>query len=438
MRWRVIVTRLLPGLLLVWNMSFANNNTIPTQQAIKVEVVGSPGKYRLLRGGQPYDVKGAGLDHVDLHSLVEHGGNSIRTWAVDDGAEPAQQILDKAHALGLTVSLCLEFARERQGFDYDDPAAVARQAAETKARVLKYKDHPALLTWIIGNELNFAFENPRVYEAVNAISKMIQEVDPNHPTTTTITSFDKKALAAIETYAPDLDFISFQLYGDLINLPRYIAEANFDKPYFVTEWGAVGHWEVQKTDWGAPIEQTSSEKADNYAKSYRQVLLPFSEQALGNYVFLWGQKQEKTPTWYGMYLDSGEETEAIDVMHNIWTGQWPDNRTPRVSSLTLDNKTAFDNISLSRGKPYVAKLKVLDWDNDPLSYKWEVRPESSAQKIGGDYEEVPPIIEGLIADPAAPTITLNAPEAGGAYRLFVYAYDGQNHAAHANIPFFVE
>jgi len=44
----------------------------------------------------------------------------------------------------------------------------------------------------------------------------------------------------------------------------------------------------------------------------------------------------------------------------------------------------------------------------------------------------------LIEEPAAPNVTLNAPEAGGAYRLFVYAYDGQNHAAHANIPFFVE
>jgi hypothetical protein len=438
MKWRTIVTRLLPGILLLGHVAIAEGNEGPAQQAIKVEIVDDNGKYQLLRGGQPYVVKGAGIDHVDLQSLVEHGGNSVRTWAVDDAAEPAQQLLDRAQALGLTVSLCLEFARERHGFDYNDPVAVARQAAETRARVLKYKDHPALLTWIIGNELNFGFKNPRVYEAVNDIAKMIHEVDPNHPTTTTITSFDKKALAAIETYAPDLDFISFQLYGDLVNLPRYMEEANFDKPYFVTEWGAVGHWEVRKTRWGAPVEQTSSEKADNYAKSYRQVLLPFTEQALGNYVFLWGQKQEKTPTWYGMYLDSGEETEAIDVMHNIWTGKWPDNRTPRVSSLTLDNKTAFDNVSLSHGKPYVAKLKVMDWDNDPVSYKWEVRSESSEEKIGGDHEEVPHVIEGLIEDPTAPAITLKAPDVVGAYRLFVYVYDGQNHAAHANIPFFVE
>ena len=93
-------------------------------------------------------------------------------------------MLDRALKNGLYVTMGLEMARERHGFNYDDPAAVAAQLAEVKAEVLKYKDHPALLLWGIGNELNLNAKNPKVWDAVNEISKMIHQVDTNHPTMT--------------------------------------------------------------------------------------------------------------------------------------------------------------------------------------------------------------------------------------------------------------
>ena len=58
------------------------------------------------------------------------------------------------------------------------------------------------------------------------------------------------------------------MYGDIVNLPRYLDETGYDGPLMVTEWGAIGHWEVGKTAWGAPIEQNSSDKAANYLKSH--------------------------------------------------------------------------------------------------------------------------------------------------------------------------
>ncbi|MGA9573419.1 MAG: hypothetical protein WBS20_05670, partial [Lysobacterales bacterium] len=305
-------------------------------QAVKVEVVKQGGKYQLLRNGEPYRVKGAGLDGADLEKLAAHGGNSIRTWGTVDGPEGTMQLLDQAHALGITVSLCLYTNPERLGFDYDNETAVNRQFAAIKQEVLKYKDHPALLTWIIGNELNYDYKNPRVYDAVNDISEMIHEVDPNHPTTTTTAGFSEGLIEVIHNRAPDLDFISFQLYAQLFVLPEFIKDTGFTDPYFITEWGAIGHWEVPKTSWGAPLEQNSSEKAETYLRGYRKVIEPFADQVLGNYVFLWGQKQERTPTWYGLFTETGEETEVIDVLHYIWTGNWPENRTPQIESMRLD------------------------------------------------------------------------------------------------------
>ena len=122
------------------------------------------------------------------------------------------------------------------------------------------------------------------------------------------------------------------MYGDIVNLPRYLAEANFRKPYMVTEWGATGHWEVDKTTWGAPIEHTSSEKAASYRKAYETVIASGDERLIGDYVFLWGQKQERTPTWYGMFLADGSATETVDFMQFAWTGAWPANRAPRVEA----------------------------------------------------------------------------------------------------------
>ena len=44
---------------------------------------------------------------------------------------------------------------------------------------------------------------------------------------------------------------------------------------------------------------------------------------------------------------------------------------------------------------------------------------------------------GVIESADQSSIVITAPEEEGAYRLFVYVYDGNNHAAHANIPFYV-
>ena len=417
-------------LLLASNSSFA--------QAVKVEVVKHDGKYQLLRNGKPYQVKGAGLADASLERLAAHGGNSIRTWSTVDGPEGTLKLLDEAHELGITVSLCVYTGSERHDFDYYDEDAVSLQYEAIKLEILKYKDHPALLTWIIGNELNFDYKNPKVYDAVNDISLMIHEVDPNHPTTTTIAGFSESLLKVIDERAPDLDFISFQVYGQLYVLPKFIKDAKYSAPFFITEWGAIGHWEVPKTTWGAPLEQDSSTKADTYLRGYQKVIKSFGDQTIGNYVFLWGQKQEKTPTWYGLFTETGEDTEVIDVLEYIWTGNWPENRAPRIKSMQLNGKAGHKNVKLKAGKQYQARLKLQDPDGDSLTYSWQIKKESDATQVGGDYEEAISSLDNLITDPTMQNVQLLAPQQAGAYRLFVYAYDGHGHAAHANIPFYVD
>lgn len=405
--------------------------------AVPVRVARDGNRYVLMRDGKPYTVNGAGLEFGSMPELAARGGNSFRTWRTENGKMSAREVLDKAQSLGLTVLMCIEIGRERLKFNYDNPRAVQRQLEHARREVLKYKDHPALLGWIIGNEPNLRYTNPKVFDAINDISKMIHEVDPNHPTTTALAGFDASLAKMVETRMPDLDFISIQMYGDIVNLQRYLAEIDYRGPYMVTEWGATGHWEVDKTTWGRPIEHTSSEKAASYRRAHDIAIRAEDERLIGNYVFLWGQKQERTPTWYGMFLEDGSATETVDYMQYVWTGAWPANRSPRVDSLQLDGKSAHDNVVIAPGQRVVANVAAVDPEGKPLKYTWWVTREIKLKQDGGDDEPMPPTIQVRMEDAASARPAFAAPSRTGAYRLFVYVHDGAGSAGHANIPFYV-
>lgn len=401
---------------------------------VKVELQKENNKFQLTVNGDPFYIKGAGLEFGNIEVLAKHGANSFRTWRTDNGEKSAKEILDEAQKNGLLVTMGIEVARERHGFDYNDEKAVLEQLESIKQEVLAIKEHPALLIWAIGNELNLNSTNPKVWNAVNEISEMIHEVDPNHLTTTTLAGISKREIDFIKDRCPDIDILSVQMYGDLPNLPKLIKEYGWEGAYMVTEWGATGHWEVPTTTWGAPIEENSTLKAANYLKRYKGGIEADEAQCIGSYVFLWGNKQERTPTWYGIFLDDGRETESVDVMHKIWNNTWPENRAPQIVSFTLETKTAYENVILESESIYNAKVEIHDNENDTLSYYWEILPEATEVGHGGDYEERPKAIEGLFESQENGSLKLKAPTAGN-YRLFVYADDGKGHAATANIPF---
>ena len=405
----------------------------------RVELVNKNGKFILKCNGKPFYVKGAGSGYYKMESLAKHGANSLRTWSVNEGEKSGKEILDKAHKLGLKVCMGIVVGNERWGFDYNDEEAVNKQFERIKKEVIELKNHPALLVWGIGNELNLNYKNKKVWDAVNNIAAMIHKIDPNHPTTTMLAAGAlTKDINLVIKRCPEIDFLSFQIYGDILNLPKYINESDYRGAYIVSEWGPTGHWEVPKTSWNRPIEETSHEKAEIYMKRYKKVMLHDSKHCIGSFVFLWGQKQERTPTWYGLFLKSGEETEAIDVMHFLWKNEWPENRCPILQSLTIEGKNANDNVKLKKGHQYTANVKVIDPDGDMIKYKWSILPEVPREKQseGGDFEQHTNEVLEYSNNEFREKFVFSAPNPGE-YRLFVYASDGKGHAATANIPFLV-
>lgn len=422
-------------LFVVAAIAQSSNSSITTNtKPIKVEVRKVGNRFELLRGGHPYFVKGAGgTSYPDR--IARYGGNSMRTWGSGDG----QKVLDTAQKYGLTVLMGLDVARERHGFNYDDTAAVKKQLEKLRTEVLKYRNHPALLAWGIGNELNLQYKNPKVWDAVNDISKMIHQLDPNHPTCTVLAGIHKDLVDYIKERCSDIDFLSINTYGGLATLPAAVTATEWEGAYMVTEWGPTGHWEGLSTEWKSPIEETSSEKAAVYKSRYEFSVEKDKNRCLGSYVFLWGQKQERTPTWYGVFTEKGEESEVVDVMQYLWSGTWPKNKAPHLYSLQIDNKKAVNNVYLKPGNTYSVLTVAADPDNDKLSYQWELLTEPTQVGEGGDFEAKPKAVENLITGiKNSGRASLKAPDKEGAYRLFVYVTDGNNNIATANLPFYVK
>jgi len=414
-------------------LAFVFNSIKVFSQAIPVAVSqDASGAWRMTRNGEPYDVRGAG-GNVQLDKLVEVGGNSIRTWSTDN----AQEVLDEAHSKGLTVMMGLWVQHERHGFDYNDEKKVAAQLEGFKKVILQFKDHPALLMWGIGNEVDLFYSNTRVWAAINDIAKFIHEVDPNHPTSTVTAGLDEKEVKLILRDAPEIDVYCVNTYGDIAGVRKNIRSFGWQGPYMITEWGPNGHWEVAKTKWGAPVEQSSSEKAKSYRERLANEIQADKDFCIGSYVFLWGHKQETTSTWYGLFSADGNASEAVEVLQDIWKPSTVKNRTPVLDSLWVNGKKKGDYITLTADEIYEASAFIKDTDNDLLKSSWVIVPESRDIKSGGDAESAPTPIAGLFKKKTTTSAKFFAPSTEGAYRLFFETVDGNGHYAYTNVPFYV-
>ncbi|MGE9290065.1 MAG: glycoside hydrolase family 2 TIM barrel-domain containing protein [Puniceicoccales bacterium] len=397
-----------------------------------------PGHFQLLVDGEPFFVKGVGGTN-NLPMLKELGGNTFRTW----GAEQLENkidglpLLDYAQSLGLKVVPGIWIGHERHGFNYGDPAQIRKQREHVRDTVRKYKDHPAILVWGLGNEMEGPISdgsNIRIWEELNELARIIKEEDPNHPVMSVIAGIGGSKVANVIEYYPEIDILGVNAYASASGVGEGLIKQGWEKPFMLTEFGPVGHWEVAHAPWGAPIEPTSQEKAASYFVTHKRVVEEGEGKCLGTFAFLWGNKQETTATWYGMFLASGERLGSADAMSYAWDGQFPPNRAPKLLKL----ESGADQARIRAGSSHTATVTVEDPDGDTLEYEWIVVAESTDRQTGGDHEAAPPSFPELTRNAVGPEITFQAPRKSGAYRLFVYVRDGANGAATANFPFYVE
>lgn len=394
-------------------------------QPVPVTLKQESGQWSLLRDGKPYFVRGGGGQGY-LDDMVELGGNSIRTW----GADNLQRTLDEAHKRGLTVTVGLWLGHERHGFDYTNADQVAKQYDDCKAAVLKYKDHPAVLAWGIGNEMEVPEgKNAAIWSAINNIASMVKKLDPNHPTMTVVAEIGGDKVKNIHRLCPDIDIVGINSYGGAASVPERYRELGGVKPYIVTEFGPLGQWELPKNAWGVNTEFTSTEKAKQYRDSYQGAVLGSKGLCLGSYAFIWGHKEEATATWFGMFLAQGPRLGAVDVISEFWTGKPVKNRCPVIEPITLEGAP-----ERKPGEAITARVKFSDPENDTLTVKWELMGEPTVHAEGGDaipkLARYPDAVK-VVSDRE---VTVTLPAKGEKFRLYVFVTDTGGGAATANVP----
>lgn len=406
----------------------------PTAGKVALVEIGS-GEWQLQRNGEPYAIHGAGgSDH--LEALKRSGGNTVRTWGVDqlENSPGGNTLLNKCSDLGLSVMLGLWVVHPRHGADYGDPLFIQRQRDRIRASVRAYRDHPALLLWGLGNEMEEDGEDPRIWQELEILAQIVKEADPHHPVCTVIAGTDNDKIRRMMEHYTSLDLLGVNIYGGAEQVDQRLADQGWTRPYLLTEFGSVGHWEVEMTSWGAPIEPTSADKASTYAEAHRSQFERGRGLCLGTFCFIWGHKQETTGTWFGMFLKTGEKTPMVDVMQRIWTGKEPECRSPIVTGLhsSLRQKVAPPK------SIHTVEVAYTNPDEGPLDFEWLVIAETRDRRSGGDAEETPPTIPGCVLESQRDRVCIQLPETPGPYRVFLYLRDKNGGGSADNFPFYVE
>lgn len=393
-----------------------------------VRVTEAQGKFQLTCDGQPFLIKGAGGSGPQ-ELLKQCGGNSIRTW----GADKIDAQLDEAQRLGLKVAVGIWLANDGSYFNYKDRAQVAKQTARAIKEIDRYKNHPAVLLWGLGNEIEGSGDNSATWEAVNALAAAAKKADPNHPTMTVLAEIGGKKVQNFHRLCPDVDILGINSYGGAPSVAERYKKAGGTKPFILTEFGPPGIWETKKNAWGSGSELTSTQKGAFYRRAYAGAVTGEPALCLGSYAFLWGHKQEATATWFGMLLPDNTRLEAVDVMAELWSGHPYAHPCPKIKGLSLDGAIDGDG-----GRTVKATLDLKSEESAPLRIEWVLTGDGTARAVGGQREATPAVLADAIVKSTVRDAEVKLPLKPGAYLLFAYVRDAHGGGAVANMPLHVK
>lgn len=387
----------------------------------------------------PFEIKGVtfgydkDVENYDRYfkELQFLGVNTIRTWAA---GENTKNLLDAAQTYGIKVMVGIWMRHGRPGMEDDDRFNYLEDAEGMEdmyvnaVKVVKqYKDHPAVLTWGIGNEvyLNIATgpEKEAYSKLLERICSRIKKLDPNHP----ITSVEAWTfgLEWWQKYVPSLDIYGLNSYGPGVSyLQGELDKRNIDKPYIITEFGVTGEWDIKQEKNGVKVEPSDQQKYKAIANGYPD-WIQNKPSCLGVYVFHYSSGNDFLSPWLLMF-HNGMYRPQYWAVREAYTGKKPLNYVPVIKKFELSE-------SLAKSKTWISvSLEVNDVENDKLEVSFYYNQRTGSRKRRNQL--LPLEFEGNISD----GFKVMLPKEDGAVKVYVNVKDSYNNVGIASTGIIVK
>lgn len=345
------------------------------------------GKWTLIVDTKPFEVKGVtfGYDNdVDnyekyFRELNYLGVNTIRTWGTGVNTK---RMLDAANSHGIKVMLGIWMRHGRAGmeaddsFDYSNDEAGKEVMYKDAIEIVKtYKDHPAILTWGVGNEvyLNTATDEEKIAysKLLEKICSKIKEIDKNHP----VTSVEAWTFGIDwwQKYVPSIDIYGINTYGKGADiLPEELSKKGVTKPYVITEFGVRGEWEIEADRNGVKPEPTDKEKYDVIITGYNEWIKP-KPNSLGVYIFQYASDNRHVAPWLLTHF-KGMTRPQYWAIREAYTGKKPENNVPSIELFQLLNN------DVKSGTWVAVNLDVTDIEGEELAVNFYYNQRTGSRK----------------------------------------------------------
>ena len=272
--------------------------------------------YNPIYGRLPYDQRMGRYDR-DFKALCQAGVNTITGWDADKGYEQDtfdESTLDLAAKYGIGV--IMPFYLPVNG-DYTSQALMDERWGAAIAKINKYKNHPALRMWGVGNEVLADMPQamwPAFMSYYLKLSDLFHAVDPNHPVIyrdaeDVSVPFFAQSLQDSGDPRPWLQY-GMNIYNHdpaqlLTTWPTY----GLNRPLFVSEFG------TQPGGW-------TTDRATGYATMWKSIR-NFPDYVMGAAPYAWstGGPESTDKIWGIMDASSNPVDGTFAALSSLWRAE---------------------------------------------------------------------------------------------------------------------